>query len=205
MSLVEETRRDDVMTIALNRPDRLNSFTVELHAEFAAALARVKDARAVIITGNGRAFCAGQDLSERRVPAGAPMPDLGESLSLRYNPMLRAIAGLTMPTIAAVNGAAVGAGVGIALACDIAIAAESASFRLPGSKLGLIPDAGSTWTVSRTIGLARSRAMAMLGEAFTAAEAERVGLIWRSVPDATLLDQAHALALQVGALQVGEN
>jgi 2-(1,2-epoxy-1,2-dihydrophenyl)acetyl-CoA isomerase len=198
MSLVTETRRDDVLTIALNRPDRLNSFTVELHAEFAAALARAKDARALIITGNGRAFCAGQDLSERRVAEGAPMPDLGDSLALRYNPMIRAIATLNTPTIAAVNGAAVGAGVGIALACDIAIAAESASFRLPGSKLGLIPDAGSTWTVSRTIGLARARAMAMLGEAFSAAEAERAGLIWRCVPDTVLLDEAHATALRMG-------
>src|SRR4051812_34837098 len=103
-SLIVETRRDDVLTIALNRPDRLNSFTVALHAEFAAALARVKDVRALIITGNGRAFCAGQDLSERRVADGAPMPDLGDSLSLRYNPMLRAIAALPMPTLAAVNG-----------------------------------------------------------------------------------------------------
>ncbi|MDB5365386.1 MAG: 2-(1,2-epoxy,2-dihydrophenyl)acetyl-CoA isomerase [Rhodospirillales bacterium] len=197
-ALVTEARRDDVVTLALNRPDRLNSFTVALHEEFAAALARVGSARALIITGNGRAFCAGQDLSERRVPEGAPMPDLGESLSLRYNPMIRAIAALKMPTIAAVNGAAVGAGVGIALACDIAVAAESASFRLPGSKLGLIPDAGSTWTASRTVGLARARAMAMLGEAFTAAEAERVGLIWRCVPDPALLDEAHALALRMG-------
>lgn len=195
MSLVLETRRDDVVTLTLNRPDRLNAFTVELHAEFADALRRV-EGRALVITGAGRAFCAGQDLSERKVPAGAPMPDLGDSLGLRYNPMLRLLAALKMPTVAAVNGAAVGAGVGIAAACDLAVAAKSASFRLPGARLGLIPDAGATWTVSHAIGLARSRAMAMLGEACTAEEAERIGLVWRCVPDETLLDEAHALALR---------
>jgi 2-(1,2-epoxy-1,2-dihydrophenyl)acetyl-CoA isomerase len=199
-ALVTLARSGEVAVLALNRPDRLNAFTVELHAELAAALGQVENdasLRALIFTGNGRAFCAGQDLSERRVPAGAPMPDLGESIERRYAPLIRRIGALKIPTVAAVNGVAVGAGVGLALACDVAIAAESASFRLPGSKLGLIPDAGATWTVTRAIGLGRSRRMAMLGDAVSAEEAVQIGLIWRAVPDDKLMDEAHALALRL--------
>lgn len=189
MQTVAWTLEDGIATLTLSRPDKLNSFTLQLHAELAETLDEIEarsDVEMLVITGAGRAFCAGQDLGERIVPDGAPMPDLGESLGERYNPLMRRVAAMRVPTIAAVNGVAVGAGVGLAAACDVVIAARSASFRLPASKLGLLPDAGATWTLPRTIGAARGAGTAMLGGTISADEALQLGLVWRVVDDADL-------------------
>jgi 2-(1,2-epoxy-1,2-dihydrophenyl)acetyl-CoA isomerase len=195
METVAWTLEDGIATLVLSRPDKLNSFTVQMHRDLAEALSAIEarpDLEMLVITGAGRAFSAGQDLSERVVPDGAPMPDLGESLGQRYNPLLRRIAAMRVPTIAAVNGVAVGAGVGLAAACDVVLATRQASFRLPASKLGLLPDAGATWTLPRTVGAARGAGTAMLGGTIGAEEALQLGIVWRVVEDADELAVAVA-------------
>ncbi|MBB3190161.1 2-(1,2-epoxy-1,2-dihydrophenyl)acetyl-CoA isomerase PaaG [Halomonas cerina] len=188
---------DGVARITLNRPDSLNSFNAELHAEMRQALKAVrqdKSVRALLLTGNGRGFCAGQDLSDRNVAPGAETPDLGESLEKRYNPMLRAIRDLPIPTVCAVNGVAAGAGANIALACDIVLAARSASFIQAFCKIGLIPDSGGTWSLPHLVGMARAKGLAMLGDKLGAEQAERWGLIWKVLDDEALQDEALDLA-----------
>ncbi|MBM3565984.1 MAG: 2-(1,2-epoxy-1,2-dihydrophenyl)acetyl-CoA isomerase, partial [Alphaproteobacteria bacterium] len=147
-----------------------------------------------LLTGAGRGFCAGQDLSARKTGPDALPPDLGASLEKNYNPLVRALRDLEMPVVCAVNGVAAGAGANIALACDIVLAAESARFIQSFSKVGLVPDAGGTWTLPRLVGQARARGMALLAEPIAAAQAEAWGLIWKCLPDGELMPAATALA-----------
>ena len=188
---------DGIATLTLNRPDKLNSFTAAMHGEVRSALEQVaadKSARVLVLTGAGRGFCAGQDLSDRAVaPGGAPV-DLGESVEKYYAPLVLALRALPMPVICAVNGVAAGAGVNIALACDIVIAARSASFNEVFCKLGLIPDTGGTYFLPRLIGTARATGLAMLGERLSAERAEQWGLIWKCVDDAELANEVATLA-----------
>ncbi|HXP73718.1 MAG TPA: 2-(1,2-epoxy-1,2-dihydrophenyl)acetyl-CoA isomerase PaaG [Stellaceae bacterium] len=188
---------DGVATVTLNRPERLNAFTAALHEELAAALERAAgdDAiRALLVTGSGRGFCAGQDLSERKPALGETRRDLGQGLERYYNPLIRRLRGLEKPVVAAVNGVAAGAGASLAFACDIVIAARSASFIEAFSRIGLVPDAGSTWFLPRLAGSARAMAMALTGEAVSAERAAEWGLIWKAVPDDALMTEARELA-----------
>jgi 2-(1,2-epoxy-1,2-dihydrophenyl)acetyl-CoA isomerase len=191
---------DGVARLTLNRPDRLNSFNVDMHAEVRDALARARDdatCRVLVITGAGRGFCAGQDLSDRAVaPAGAKT-DLGESIERRYKPLVLALRAMPKPVIAAVNGVAAGAGANIALACDLVIAARSASFIQSFSKLGLVPDSGGTWHLPRLVGQARAIGLAFLGDKLSAEQAAEWGLIWRCVDDAELPTVVDQLARQL--------
>ncbi len=180
--------------LTLNRPDRLNAFNENVHRELAAALDRIaanEACRAVLLTGAGRGFCAGQDLAERNVTDGAP--DLGHTIESFYNPLIRRIRGLPKPVICAVNGVAAGAGANLALACDIVLAARSATFIQAFAKIGLIPDSGGTFFLPRLVGDARARALAMLAEPVTAAQAESWGMIWKVVDDEALLAEARGL------------
>jgi len=186
-----------VALLTLNRPDRLNSFTRAMHLEVRNALARVQadtSVRVLVLTGAGRGFCAGQDLADRAVDPGAPSVDLGASVEEFYAPLVLTLKNLPMPVICAVNGVAAGAGANLALACDIVLAAKSATFIEAFSKLGLIPDTGGTWHLPRLIGPARAMGLAMLGEKLGAEKAEAWGLIWRCVPDEALMDEALAMA-----------
>ena len=186
-----------IATLTLNRPEKLNSFTADMHGEVRSALERLAtdaSARVLVLTGAGRGFCAGQDLGDRAVaPGGAPV-DLGESVEKYYAPLVLALKALPMPVICAVNGVAAGAGANIALACDIVIAARSASFNEVFCKLGLIPDTGGTYFLPRLIGTARATGLAMLGERLSAERAEQWGLIWKCVDDADLASEVDALA-----------
>lgn len=191
-----------VAILTLNRPDRLNSFTRTMHLEVRDALTRVQadqSVRVLVLTGAGRGFCAGQDLADRAVDPGAPSVDLGASVEEFYAPLVLTLKNLPMPVICAVNGVAAGAGANLALACDIVLAAQSASFIEAFSKLGLIPDTGGTWHLPRLIGHARAMGLAMLGEKLSAEKAEAWGLIWRCVPDDVLMDEALAMAKHFAA------
>jgi 2-(1,2-epoxy-1,2-dihydrophenyl)acetyl-CoA isomerase len=188
--------------IVFNRPDRLNAFTVAMHAEVAEAMARVEaDAsiRVLTITGAGRGFCAGQDLADRAVAPGGAGVDLGESLENRYNPLIRRIAALPMPVIAAVNGVAAGAGANIALAADIVIAAQSAKFIQSFANIGLIPDSGGAFVLPRVIGQARALGLALTGEPLDAPTAAQWGMIWKCVADDALEAETRALAERFAA------
>ncbi len=188
---------EGVATVTLNRPDRLNAVTAVMLAELKQALARAaanSEIRCLLLTGAGRAFCAGQDLSDRTVAPGAGPPDLCKSLSEGYNPFILALVELEMPTICAVNGVAAGAGANMALACDIVLAARSAKFLQAFAKIGLIPDSGGSYFLPRMLGLPRARALAMLAEPISAARAEEWGLIWKAVDDDTILLEATTMA-----------
>lgn len=192
--------KDGVARLTLNRPDRLNSFNVDMHAEVRDVLDRVRDdenVRVLVITGAGRGFCAGQDLSDRAVAPGTSKPDLGESIELRYKPLVLALRSLPKPVIAAVNGVAAGAGANIALACDLVIAAKSASFIQSFSKLGLVPDSGGTWSLPRLVGQARAIGLAFLGDKLSAEQAAQWGMIWRAVDDAEFPAVVDELARQL--------
>ncbi|MBI57698.1 MAG: 2-(1,2-epoxy-1,2-dihydrophenyl)acetyl-CoA isomerase [Spongiibacter sp.] len=183
--------------ITLNRPEALNSFTVEMHLEFRDALTRCADdqsIRCVLLTGEGRGFCAGQDLNDRAVAPGEASPDLGDSVEKYYNPVVRMITSMEKPVICAVNGVAAGAGANIALACDIVIAARSASFIESFCKLGLIPDSGGTWHLPRLLGMARAKAVAMLGPKISAEQAKEWGMIWDVIDDDQLVEQSREMA-----------
>jgi 2-(1,2-epoxy-1,2-dihydrophenyl)acetyl-CoA isomerase len=191
-----------IARLTLNRPDKLNSFNVQMHGEVREALAGIASsgARVLVLSGAGRGFCAGQDLSDRAVAPGAASPagpDLGESLENRYNPLVRTLHDLPMPVIAAVNGVAAGAGANIALACDIVIAARSASFVQAFSKLGLIPDSGGTWILPRLVGDARAMGLTLLGNKLPAEQAAAWGMIWQCVEDTELAGTVDALARQL--------
>ncbi|TCT05528.1 2-(1,2-epoxy-1,2-dihydrophenyl)acetyl-CoA isomerase PaaG [Aquabacter spiritensis] len=187
-------RRDGWTLLTLNRPDRLNSFNEDLHRALRAALdaaAADADCRAVLLTGAGRGFCAGQDLSARVGLAEAP--DLGTTIDTFYNPLVRSIRALGKPVVCAVNGVAAGAGANIALACDIVLAARSAKFIQAFSKIGLVPDSGGTYFLPRLIGDARARALALLAEPVPAEQAAAWGMIWKAVDDGSLMGEAEAL------------
>ena len=193
---------DGIARLTFNRPDRLNSFNVEMHTEVRDALQRARDddaCRVLVLTGAGRGFCAGQDLGDRAVSPAGKATDLGESIELRYKPLILALRGLPKPVIAAVNGVAAGAGANIALACDLVIAARSASFIQSFSKLGLVPDSGGTWTLPRLVGQARAIGLAFLGDKLSAEQAAQWGMIWRCVEDAELGPVVDQLARQLAA------
>ena len=189
-----------VARVTLNRPDRLNSFIVQMHDELSRAIeAASSSARVLVLTGAGRGFCAGQDLSDRAVAPGGQGVDLGESIEKRYNPLIRRLASLEMPVICAVNGVAAGAGANIALACDIVIAARSAKFIQSFANIGLVPDSGGTWVLPRLAGQARALGLALTGEALSAERAEAWGLIWKCVDDDKLGEEVNALAAKFAA------
>jgi 2-(1,2-epoxy-1,2-dihydrophenyl)acetyl-CoA isomerase len=193
---------DGVATLTLARPDRLNSFTVQMHGEVQRALAQVRadpSVRSLVLTGAGRGFCAGQDLADRAVDPNAEAVDLGDSIERFYKPLVLALRSLEMPTIAAVNGVAAGAGANIALACDLVFAARSASFIQSFSKIGLVPDCGGTWWLPRLLGPARAMGLALTGEKLTAEQAEAWGLVWKCVDDDALMPTVNALARKLAA------
>jgi 2-(1,2-epoxy-1,2-dihydrophenyl)acetyl-CoA isomerase len=188
---------DGVGRITLNRPDKLNSFTPEMHAELRDAIEQVaKEARTLLLTGAGRGFCAGQDLSQRRQMGGEGEgpPDLGHTIETFYNPLIKRLRSLELPIVGAINGVAAGAGMSLALACGSTLAARSANFLQAFAKIGLLPDSGSTYFLPRVVGEARARALAMLSEKITAEQASAWGLIWKMVDDDKLMDEATALA-----------
>ncbi len=190
---------DGVASLTLNRPDRLNSFNTAMHEEVAAALDTVERdtaIRALLLTGAGRGFCAGQDLNLRDAASGGDF-DAGAAIDRYYNPLVRRLKALRKPVIAAVNGPAAGAGANLAFACDIVIAARSASFLQAFCRIGLVPDTGGTWFLPRLAGSARAMGMMLLGEALPAATAAEWGLIWKVVEDSSLMDEARALALKL--------
>lgn len=183
--------------LTLNRPDRLNSFTVQMHGEIAEALTQVEadtSVRTLLITGAGRGFCAGQDLSDRAVAPGSDAVDLGESVEKRYNPLIRRLTSLPMPVVCAVNGVAAGAGASLAFASDIVIAAKSARFIMSFANIGLVPDSGSSWALPRLTGQARALGLALTGDPLPAETAAAWGLIWKCVDDERLAEEANALA-----------
>lgn len=189
-----------VAVLKLNRPDALNSFTAEMHGEVREVLTQASEdklVRAVLITGNGRGFCAGQDLNDRSVAPGEALPDLGDSVEKFYSPLILQITTMQKPVICAVNGVAAGAGANIALACDIVIAGRSASFIESFCKLGLIPDSGGTWHLPRLVGMARAKGLAMLGPKVSAEQAEAWGMIWQVVDNDALMSTALGLAEQM--------
>ncbi len=190
---------EGVARLTLNRPDKLNSFNTAMHKEVREALARVasEGGRVLVLSGAGRGFCAGQDLGDRAVAPGGQGVDLGESIETYYKPLVLALRNLPMPVIAAVNGVAAGAGANIALACDLVIAARSASFVQSFSKLGLVPDSGGTWFLPRLVGNARALGLALLGEKLSAEQAAQWGLIWRCVEDGEFKQTVDSLAAQL--------
>ena len=201
MDPVLSERNGPVLRLTLNRPDKLNSFNEAMHRALLDGLEEAagdKSVRAVILTGAGRGFCAGQDLGDRAGDTGPP--DLGDTLERLYNPLARRIRTLPVPVVAAINGVAAGAGLNVAIACDIIIAARSAVFLEPFANLGLVPDAGGTFTLPRLVGSARARAMAMLAEKIDAETAERWGLVWRVVDDSALGEEADRIAARLARL-----
>jgi 2-(1,2-epoxy-1,2-dihydrophenyl)acetyl-CoA isomerase len=190
-------RSDGIARITLNRPDKLNSFTAAMHEELRYALVRVaadSSLRVLVLTGAGRGFCAGQDLADRSVAPGGAPTDLGASIEKYYGPLVKTLRSLPIPVLCAVNGVAAGAGANLPLACDIVIAARSASFVESFCKLGLIPDTGGTYFLPRYLGTARAAALAMLGDKLSAEEAVAWGLIWKCVDDDRLAAEVDALA-----------
>jgi 2-(1,2-epoxy-1,2-dihydrophenyl)acetyl-CoA isomerase len=191
--LVEQ--RTGYRVLTLNRPQRLNAFNAPMHLALAAAIAEAEQdqsCRALLLTGAGRAFCAGQDLNDRLAKPGEQVV-LGGTLEQHYNPLIRKLRALPFPVIAAVNGTAAGAGCNVALACDIVLAARSANFVQAFARIGLIPDSGGTWVLPRLVGQARARGLALLAEPLSAERAEAWGLIWRAVDDDALMAEAEKL------------
>lgn len=192
--LVDINAETGVATVTLNRPDALNALTVPMKLQLVAAFRRIereRAVRAVILTGAGRAFCAGQDLRERLQSDAAP---LGVEVRERYNPIIRAMRALPKPIVAAINGVAAGAGASLAMACDVRVASEAASFALAFGRVGLVPDSGATWFLPRLVGSARAAEIALLGDPIGAADALRIGLVGRVVPADQLATEARTVA-----------
>ena len=191
----------DWLQITLNRPEKLNCLNKSMHLALRAALQQAHDqaARAVLITGAGRGFCAGQDLGDRRPGTSDWPPDLQQTLNDYFNPNIKLITSLPAPVICAVNGVAAGAGASIALACDMVLASDSASFIQSFSKIGLVPDAGSSWILPRRVGMARAMGLALTATPLSAADAEAWGLIWKRYEDDALLQAARAMAEQLAS------
>ena len=193
-----------VAVVTLNRPDLLNSFSTQMHLDFRAALDRAEAnhaIRALVLTGAGRGFCAGADLADFDFTPGPDLPqraDPGITIERNFNPTMRRLMRLRMPTVCAVNGVAAGAGASVVMTCDIAIAAPTASFIQAFSKIGLIPDCGGTWLLPQRIGLARAMALALTGDKLAAADAKAMGMIWDVQDDA--LGAAKALAQRLAAM-----
>lgn len=191
-----------VLRLTLNRPEKLNSLNEEMHLALRAQIRRAHDdraVRAVLLTGAGRGFCAGQDLGDRDPRNGGPPPDLGQTLEAFYNPTLRLIRQLEKPVICAVNGVAAGAGANIAFACDIVLAARSATFIQSFARIGLVPDAGGSWSLARILGEPRAKALALTAEPLPAERAADWGLIWKAVDDAELMAESVRLAESLAA------
>lgn len=202
MSMVYETIKLDIADgayrLMLDRPDKLNSFNARMHDEVRDVLTRIEDdpaARVLLVTGTGRGFCAGQDLGDRDVNAG-PL-DLSKGPENDYNPLIRRLAALPLPVVCAVNGVAAGAGVNIAVACDIVVAKKSAKFAQAFSAIGLVPDSGGTWMLPRLIGQARALGFTLLNERFTAEEAETAGLIWKAIDDDAFEETVDAIVTRL--------
>ena len=189
-----------VARVTLNRPDRLNSFTAQMHQELRDALASVGEARVVILTGAGRGFCAGQDLNERTVATGGHPADLGVTVETSWNPLIETLTALPQPVIARVNGVAAGAGANVAFACDIVVAARSAKFIQSFSAIGLIPDSGGSWILPRLVGQARALGLALTGDPLPAEQAAEWGLIWKAVEDEALDAEVDAIANKLASL-----
>ena len=190
----------ELCVLTFNRPEKLNSLNSQMHDEIRQAfkeIKRNKRIRCLLITGNGRGFCTGQDLSDRVVSAEDEAPDLSASIEKNYNQHIRNITTLPMPVVCAVNGVAAGAGANIALACDLVFASKSASFIQSFNKLGLVPDSGGTWMLPKLIGHARAMRLCLLGEKVTASSALEMGMISYVCDDESLLDEAMALATQL--------
>ncbi len=194
---IEFELADAIARITLNRPDKLNSFTAAMHGELADALAQVetRGARVLVLSGKGRGFCAGQDLSERQMSAGSAPVDLGATVEKYYAPLVRRLRALPMPVVVGVNGVAAGAGANLALAGDIVIARQSASFIQPFCRLGLLPDTGGTYALPRLVGQARAMGLALLGDKLSAEQAAQWGLIWQCVADDQFDARLEELAL----------
>jgi 2-(1,2-epoxy-1,2-dihydrophenyl)acetyl-CoA isomerase len=190
---------DSVARITLNRPERMNAFTDQMHGELRDAIAETdaQHARVLVISGAGRGFCAGQDLNDRAVAPNEAAVDLGASVKKNYAPLVQSLRSLPLPVIAAVNGVAAGAGCNIALACDLVIATESASFLQPFCKLGLIPDTGGSYFLPRLVGTQRAMGLALLGEKISAQRAAAIGLIWECVADSEFAARIDAVASQL--------
>jgi len=191
---------DAIATITLDRPEALNALTIPMKTELLAALgavARDRGVRAVVLTGAGRAFCAGQDLKERLEPDATP---LEVEVRERYNPLIMAMRRLDQPIVGAINGVAAGAGASLAFACDIRVAAEGASFVLAFGRIGLVPDSGATWFLPRLVGPAKATELALLGESLSALDAERFGLVARVVAADALAEEARGIATRLAAL-----
>jgi 2-(1,2-epoxy-1,2-dihydrophenyl)acetyl-CoA isomerase len=197
MTSILTEKLDGVVRLTLNRPDSLNAFTDEMHLLLRAQLEEARDddtCRAILLTGAGRGFCAGQDLGDRDPRKMDGPPDLSHTIETFYNPLIRLIRSIEKPVVCAVNGVAAGAGANIALNCDIVFAARSAKFIQAFSKIGLIPDSGGTWHLPRLVGEARAKALIMTAEPLMAEEAERIGMIYKCVDDDALAGEASALA-----------
>ena len=195
--------QNSVAHLTLNRPDKLNSFMGAMHVELRAALDTVQtdpSIRVLVITGAGRAFCAGQDLADPEMTVGHLQPDIGAVVEQHYRPLILALQNLRVPTVAAVNGVAAGAGCSLALACDLVIAAKSATFLQAFSKIGLIPDTGGTWFLPQRVGMARAMGLAMLADKLPADKAAEWGLIWQAVDDAELAPTVDKLAAQLAQM-----
>lgn len=191
---------EGVLNLTLNRPDKLNAFNEDMHMALRAAMERAHEdaaVRAVLLTGAGRGFCAGQDLGDRDPRKSDEKPDLGHTLDTFYNPTLRLMRHLEKPIVCAVNGVAAGAGANIAFACDIVFASRSAKFIQAFSKIGLIPDAGGSWSLTRILGEPRAKALALLAEPLPAEQAEAWGLIWKTVEDDVLMEESSAVATRL--------
>lgn len=199
-AMILATQENGVLTITLNRPDRLNSFNDEMHRQLSDAIKlaeRDETIRCLVITGAGRGFCAGQDLNDRNVSVGNETPDLGFSVETYYNPLIRRLTSLPKPIICAVNGVAAGAGAAIALAGDIVIAAKSASFIQSFCRLGLVPDSGGSWFLPQLAGHARAMGMALLGDKISAEQALQWGMIWQVTENEELSDTVNQLAMHL--------
>jgi len=189
-------KKDGYAKITLNRPDVLNSFNEDMHIELRDALKdcqKSDDVRAILLTAAGRGFCAGQDLGDRAVTGDSGPRDLSLTIEKFYNPLIRLITSIEKPIVCAVNGVAAGAGANIALACDIVYAAENASFIQAFCKIGLVPDSGGTWSLVNLVGMARAKALMLLGDKITAAQAEEWGMIWKSVDKEALVETTESL------------
>ena len=195
---------EGVLTLTLNRPQRLNAMNNALIEAMNRELVRAQDdpaIRAVLLTGNGRGFCAGADLAGGGTvdAAAKEPPDLGANMDRIFNPMIRAMRALPKPIVGAINGVAAGGGANFALACDIVLAARSARFDQAFVRISLLPDLGGTWFLPHLVGDARARALAMLGTSLTAEETERMGMVWQVVDDAELMDEAGKLARRLAS------